>query len=93
MSEARCSCVANCSNRSMTSGICGDSGCAARLRPGKVTIPTFLAIRIARDIDNLADLSFAAVHSLAKNFVTIAPMEHSNGPISLGLLTSHLVAV
>jgi hypothetical protein len=42
---------------------------------------TFLIIGIAHSLDNLADLSLAAVHCLADSLTTEAILERSSNPI------------
>jgi hypothetical protein len=60
---------------------------------GKLNVLTFPVFGIAHPLDNLTDLSLAAVHRLANNLATATFLQHLDNFISLGLCLPHRVAL
>jgi hypothetical protein len=58
-----------------------------------MNVLTLLIIRISHGLDNVSDLSPAAVHYISNNFVCVVFLEHLSDPISLRLGVPHRLSL
>jgi hypothetical protein len=60
---------------------------------GTLNTLTFPVIQMAHGLDNLTDISLAAMHRLANSFISPVLLEHLGNPSSQGLRVPHCVSV